>query len=119
MLQHNSRQAGKKAHLVHAAVVGLHALCCGLPALAMLAAAVSGAASGIALLSDSFAPFHDFLHQHEVWILILSAGLVVTGGALEAWARRGPHNHGFPWLFAFSVACFAANALIILAHRAI
>lgn len=98
--------------------MGLHAICCGLPALAMLAAAVSGAASGIALFSDSVEEFHHLLHTHEVWILLVSAALVVTGGALEAIARRRPHKHGFPWLFAFSVLCFVFNVAIIVAHRA-
>ena len=98
--------------------MGLHTLCCGLPALAMLAAAVSGATSGIALLSGSIAQIHDFLHQHELWILVLSASLVVVGGWLEVQARR-QHRHGFPWLFAFSFFCFLANVAIIIAHRAI
>ncbi len=97
--------------------MGLHALCCGLPALALAAAAVSGATSGIALLSQSVAAIHDFLHQHELWILIVSAALVVLGGWMEASARRH-HPRGFPWLFAFSVFCFLANATIILVHRA-
>jgi len=104
--------------LAHAAVMGLHALCCGLPALAMLAAAVSGATSGITLLAGSVEEIHHFLHQHELWILVLSAGLVVTGGWLEVASRR-THRHGFPWLFAFSVVCFLANVAIIAAHRAI
>lgn len=98
--------------------MGLHALCCGLPALAMLAAAVSGATSGIALLAGSFEEIHHFLHQHELWILVASASLVVTGGALEVASRR-THRHGFPWLFAFSVLCFLANVAIIAAHRTI
>jgi len=119
MLQHNSARAGKKAHIAHAAVVGLHALCCGLPALALLAAAVSGATSGVTVLANAFAPVHDFLHQHEVWILAVSAALVVLGGILEAVSRRGAHKHGFPWLFSISVACFLLNVGIILAHRAI
>jgi len=118
MLQRNGVQAGKKAHLAHAAVVGLHAFCCGLPALAMLAAAASGAASGVVLLSDFIKPFHALLHAHEIWILIASAILVTVGGALEAWARRGAHRHGFPWLFAVSAVCFLANAAIIAAHWA-
>lgn len=84
----------------------------------MLAAAVSGATSGIALLSDSVGYLHDFLHAREVWILGVSAALVVTGGALELNARRAGHTHGFPWLFAFSAFCFLANVAIILAHRA-
>lgn len=118
MLQHNTARAGQKAHLAHAAVVALHALCCGLPALAMLAAALSGATSGIALLSDFFEPFHELLHQHEIWIMAVSAALVVLGAVLEVIARRKPHNHGLPWLFALSVFCFLANVAIIVAHRA-
>lgn len=98
--------------------MGLHAICCGLPALAMLAAAVSGATSSVALLAGSFEEIHHFLHQHELWILLISAGLVVTGGVLEANSRKH-HRHGFPWLFAFSVLCFVANVTIIVLHRAI
>lgn len=119
MLQHNSAQAGRKAHLAHAAVVSLHALCCGLPALAMLAAALSGATSGIAALAGFVEPFHDLLHRHEIWILVVSAALVAAGGALEAAARRGPHTHGFPWLFLVSVFSFLINVAIVVAHRAV
>jgi len=118
MLQHNSQKAGRRAHVAHAAVVSLHALCCGLPALALLAAAVSGATSGIALLADWVQPVHAFLHAHEIWILGASAALVVTGGGLEITARRGRQSLGFPWLFAFSVLCFAINVAIIVLHRA-
>lgn len=118
MLQHNSAQAGKRAHIAHAALIGFHALCCGLPALAMAAAAVSGLTSGAALMSGVFEPLHALLHTHEVWILVGSAVLVVSGGVLEVLARRGAHAHGFPWLFAFSVGCFLANVAIVLAHRA-
>ncbi len=119
MLQHNSAQAGKRAHIAHAALISLHALCCGLPALAMMAAAVSGLTSGAALMSGIFEPLHELLHTHEVWILAASAALVAAGGVLEVQARRGAHSHGFPWLFAFSVGCFLANVVIILAHRAV
>jgi hypothetical protein len=97
--------------------MSLHAFCCGLPALAMLAAAVSGATSGIALIANYAEGFHSFLHRYELWVLVLSAALVVTGGWLEVSARR-VHRHGFPWLFSFSVLCFLANLAIILAHRA-
>lgn len=117
MLQHNSAKAGRRAHLAHATVMSLHALCCGLPALALAAAAVSGATSGIALASQSVAVVHEFLHQHELWILVVSAALVVSGGWLEASARRH-QSRGFPWLFAFSVLCFVANVAIIVGHRA-
>ncbi|MGE0742857.1 MAG: hypothetical protein AB7O98_16075 [Hyphomonadaceae bacterium] len=84
----------------------------------MLAAAVSGATSGLALAAHEFEIVHNFLHAHELWILLASAGLVIGGGVLEVLARRGSHRHGFPWLFAFSVGCFLANVAIILLHRA-
>ena len=118
MLQHNSVVAGRRAHLAHAAVVTLHALCCGLPALALFAAAASGAATSIALLSDFLTPFHGFLHQHEIWVLALSALFVALGGALEIWGRVRPHQLGFPWLFALSAACFVLNFAIVVSHRA-
>lgn len=70
------------------------------------------------LLTESFADFHHILHTYEGWILAVSGALVAAGGALEALARRAGHNHGFPWLFAISAACFVANLSIILAHRA-
>jgi hypothetical protein len=118
MLQRNTQAAPRRAHLAHAAVVGLHALCCGLPALAMLAAGLSGAASGIALFSDAFGAVHQLLHTHELWILGLSAALVTLGAWLELNARRAHLGHGFPWLFGFSVLCFVINVGVILAHRA-
>ncbi len=119
MLQHNSANTGRRAHLAHATVVGIHALCCGLPALVMLAAALSGAASSVALLSDSVQHLHDFVHAYEVWILALSAVLVVGGGWIEVRQRRRGHHLGFPWLFALSLGCFVLNVGIVLAHRAI
>lgn len=115
MLQRNAK--ARHAHVAHAAVVGMHALCCGLPALAMLAAALSGATSGVALLSDSLQFFHRLLHGYELWILGLSAVLVTVGAWLEVSARRGRHAHGFPWLFAFSVFCFLVNVAVVFAHR--
>ena len=119
MLQRNASQpvTGRRAHIAHAALITLHAFCCGMPALAMLAAAVSGSTAGIALLADSFEQIHDFLHGRELWILGVSAALVAIGGGLELNARRSGHAHGFPWLFAFSGLCFLANVAIILAHR--
>jgi hypothetical protein len=116
MLQHNSN-APRQAHLAHAAVVGMHALCCGLPALFMIAVA-AGATSGLTFLFGFVTEFHGFLHAHEFWILALSASLVAVGGCLEFAARRGSHRHGFPWLFAFSAFCFLANFAIIAVHRA-
>lgn len=97
--------------------MGLHALCCGLPALAMLVAAASGTATSFSLVSDTFKEFHTFMHVHEMWILAVSAALVAIGGGLELLARRTRAQTGFPWLFAFSAACFAVNLAIILAHR--
>jgi hypothetical protein len=119
MLQHNSAKMGRRAHLAHATVVGLHALCCGLPALVMLAAALSGAASSVALISDSVEFLHDFAHGYEVWVLALSALLVAGGGWIEVRQRRTGHRMGFPWLFALSLSCFVLNVGIVLAHRAV
>jgi hypothetical protein len=92
--------------------------CCGLPALAMLAAAFSGAASAGALLPDSFQQFHRLLHGYELWIVGLSAVLVTLGAWLEVSARRAHPGQGFPWLFGFSVLCFLINVGVILAHQA-
>ena len=116
MLQRNV--PAHHAHLAHAAVVGMHAICCGLPVFAMLAATVSGVASVGTLLPDSFAIFHHFLHGYEIWIVALSAALVSVGGWMEFAARRAGHAHGFPWLFVFSGACFLFNLTVILTHRA-
>lgn len=86
----------------------------------MLAAALSGATSGAALLPSSFSALHALLHTHEIWILVVSAALVTGGGLMEVTARRGPGAaKGFPVMFAVSVACFALNVAIIAAHRAI
>lgn len=118
MLQHNNIPAGRHAHVAHGAVLALHALCCGLPALVMVMAALSGAASGALLLPEFFTQIHHFLHGHEIWILGFSAALVISGGCLEVLERSHGHNQGFPWLFAFSAICFVANVAIIAVHRA-
>lgn len=118
MLQHNAAGIGRRAHVAHATVVAFHAVCCGLPILAMLAAGLTGATAGSALLSDTWREFHGLLHENEVWIVALSAVLVAFGAALEVLERRGRAQTRFPWMFALSVACFAANAAIVLAHRA-
>ncbi|MGD9967611.1 MAG: hypothetical protein AB7T59_13905 [Hyphomonadaceae bacterium] len=86
--------------------------------MALMAAALSGATASTVLFSDFTGNLHGFLHQHEVWILVVSTALVGLGGWLELNARR-QHRHGFPWLFAFSVFCLIANVTIIFAHRAI
>ncbi len=119
MLRYNIAQpeAGRKAHLAHAAVVGLHAICCGVPALALMLAALSGAAAGLSLFAQAASQLHALLHAHEIWILTASAALVAGGGVLEVAARRGQPARGFPWLFLMSVACFAFNVTIILLHR--
>jgi hypothetical protein len=120
MLQRNADAARHKAHAAHAAMVGLHSLCCGLPALAMLASAFSGATSGFAVFASYFSGFHQILHAHEVWLLIVSASLVTVGGVLEVTARRlGSAPKTFPIMFAVSVGCFVLNATIIAMHRVI
>ncbi|MDX2276373.1 MAG: hypothetical protein NW206_13060 [Hyphomonadaceae bacterium] len=118
MLQHNAAEAGRRAHLAHAAVVGLHTLCCGLPAFALLLTAVSGATSGVTLFAEYAGTAHAILHAHELWILGLSAVLVLVGGVLELVNRRDGRHRGWPWLYLVSVGCFALNLAIILAHRA-
>ena len=85
----------------------------------MAAAALSGAASGIALFSDSMSEIHSLLHAHEMAVLALSAVLVLVGGGLELSGRRGHPLRGFPWLFAFSVFCFLVNAVIVVIHGAL
>lgn len=81
----------------------------------MLALVLAAAnASGAALFAGWFAPLHAALHQHELWLLAVSALLVAAGGALELRARRP--GQAFPWLFAVSAACLAINSAIIVAH---
>jgi hypothetical protein len=83
----------------------------------MLTAAASSAASATYLF-ENVTQIHGFVHAHEIWVLGLSAAFVAVGGALEAAARRR-RPMGFPWLFAFSVACFLANVAIVLFHRGV
>lgn len=97
-------------------MMGLHAFCCGFPALAMLTVTLGGALSGFVAVAGFAEQLHSFMHAHELWILALSAALVLSGGWFEAQARsRG--RRGMPWLFAVSVLCFVANLVIIAAHR--
>jgi hypothetical protein len=114
MLQHNVAPTAKSAHLAHAAVLSVHSLCCGLPALAVTLAAlgVSGISFGGALTG-----LHTLIHGHEFWILALSAVLVTVGGAMEWNARRSCGAKGAPWLFVMSACCFVANVAIIAVHR--
>jgi hypothetical protein len=114
MLQRNALPTAKSAHLAHAAVLSLHSLCCGLPALAVTLAAlgVSGVSFGGAL-----AGFHALIHGNELWILALSAALVTVGGLMELNARRSHPTKGVPWLFVMSACCFLANVAIIALHR--
>lgn len=117
MLQHNTPRAPQRAHLAHAAVVGVHALCCGLPALILLVASLSGAAVGSVLLAGAVGEVHRLVHAYEAWIVAGSAALVGLGAWLELSARRARAGQGFPWLFAFSVLCFLVNLAVVLAHR--
>lgn len=101
-----------KAHAAHAAVVTLHVLCCGLPALfAILGTATLGALAAGGVLGE----IHHFLHGYELGVLAFSASLVVLGAWLE-WRHRDSHK-GIPVLFAISVACLAVNAILIAGHR--
>jgi hypothetical protein len=111
MLQRNT---AKSAHLAHAAVLSLHSICCGLPALAVTLAAlgVSGVNFGGAL-----AGLHTLIHGNELAILALSATLVTIGGLMELNVGRTHPERGVPWLFVMSACCFIANVAIIAVHR--
>jgi hypothetical protein len=114
MLQRNTTKAAKSAHLAHAAVLSLHSLCCGLPALAVTLAALG--LSGVNF-GGPLARFHTLIHGNELWILALSAALVTLGGLMELDARRSHPKRGVPWLFVMSACCFLANLAIIAVHR--
>lgn len=101
----------QRTHLVHALVVGVHVLCCGLPA----ALALLGVMVGALAWAEPVTALHRFLHSYEPEIIALSFTLVAIGGVLE-WRRRA-ERRGFPVLYALSLACFVANAGIVAAHR--
>lgn len=103
--------AARRTHWVHALVVGVHVLCCGLPAAMALLGVVVGALAWAAPITA----LHRFLHGYEPEIIALSFSLVAIGGVLE-WRRRSARK-GFPMLYALSLACFVANAGIVAAHR--
>ena len=111
MLQRNT---AKSAHLAHAAVLSLHSVCCGLPALAVTLAALG--VSGLNL-GGTLTGLHTLIHSHELWILALSAALVVVGGLMELALRRRRLHKGVPWLFVMSACCLVANIAIIAIHR--
>ena len=126
MLQHNTSilgakalRAGKKAHVAHAAVISMHALCCGMPILAVMLAALSGAAAGTSLLVVVSRQVHNALHAHEFWILGVSATLVTLGAVFEVLAVRAGLRRRFSPLFAVSCACFVFNLAIIALHRSV
>lgn len=93
----------------------MHTVCCGLP----LAASVMGLAASAALMGG-VVRFHQFLHGRELWLLAMSATLVVVGGVAEWRLMHGGMRGGrrrFSAMFAVSLACFAINAAIITGHR--
>jgi len=113
MLQHNMRQ---RAHLAHAAVVSLHAICCGMPVMAVVLTALFGTASAATVAGAWFAPAHAALHAHESWFLGVSAVLVVAGALLEWLSRRASARSGPPWLFGLSLAALVANFAVVASH---
>ncbi|MBS0385444.1 MAG: hypothetical protein JSS00_08850 [Proteobacteria bacterium] len=72
--------------------------------------------SGISL-GGALTGVHTIIHSHELWILALSAGLVIVGGLMEFRLRRSHRRTGVPWLFGMSACCLVANIAIIAAHR--
>lgn len=114
MLQHNTHASrgdtGGRAHWAHAALVGMHALCCGLPA----AMALLGVAIGALAWAAPIVRLHTFLHGYEPEMLMLSFALVAIGGFAE-WQRRAQLK-SFPKLYALSLICFVANAGMVTTH---
>lgn len=117
MLQRNAMNTRRHAHLTHAALVGLHSLCCGIPLVLMALVSIVGASATFAVALQKIYPFHDLIHQNEIWILAASAAFVMLGAVLEARARAGARELGFPYLFAVSVGCLVLNVGVVLLHR--
>jgi len=130
MLQHNSptrpetsksgasksgaaKNEAHRAHWAHAAVLSLHAICCGAPIALLLVGAVTASVVGAGWVLGA----HAFLHAHEFWLLALSGSLVVYGGFGEWRARKSGAHAGFPVLWAMSGLCLAANVTIVVLHR--
>ena len=112
MLQHNADRGAHQTHWLHAAVVGMHTLCCGIPAFL----AITGAAMGmLTWASGPVTAVHHWLHGYEPEILGLSVTLVTIGGFLE-W-RKHRFKKGIPALYALSICCLIANIAIIAVHR--
>jgi hypothetical protein len=112
-----SGSTAQRAHVAHALVLGLHTVCCGAPVLATLLASGAVGLAGFALIETRVHALHDLLHHYEVWILAVSAALVVVGGVAEWSVRRRGAAKGFPIFFAVSAACFALNAGLTASHR--
>jgi hypothetical protein len=119
MLQHNAphgaASASRRAHVAHAAMISLHALCCGLPLLALTAAA--GVSSGLLAFSTKAEALHVLMHGHEAALVAISALLVLVGAGLEWVARARQAGHGFPWMMSLSAGCFVFNLILVGAHR--
>jgi hypothetical protein len=97
-------------HWTHAAVVGLHTVCCGAP----IVAAIFASGAGLGLLGG-LTLAHDVIHEHEVWFVALSATLVLAGGVFE-WRVRRTGVRRTPWLFLLSAAAFLVNASVVAMH---
>lgn len=107
-VEHGGR--ARHVHWAHAAVVGMHTVCCGLPILGAMAA------SGVGLgLLGGLTLIHDALHHYEIWIVAASGALVALGGYLE-WRLRRSGVRRTPWLFLMSAAAFFVNAAVVAAH---
>lgn len=106
-----AQTSGRRTHWAHVAMVTLHTICCGLP----LLASVTGLAASAALMGDVLR-LHDYLHGRELWLLGVSAALVLFGGLAE-WRLFGAGKRWVSPLFAVSLACFAFNAAIVMGHR--
>lgn len=99
-----------RIHWAHVGVVAMHVLCCGLPLAVSAAGLAATATAGVFRL-------HAVLHDHELWLLAMSAALVAIGAGAEWRALRAGRQRRASLLFAASLACFALNATLILGHR--
>ena len=101
-----------RTHWAHVGVVAIHVLCCALP----IALSVLGLAVTAALLPGVLA-WHGALHERELWLLAVSAALVVVGAFSEWRFARANRTRRISMLFAASLACFALNGALVAGHR--
>ncbi len=100
--------------MAHAAAIGIHVLCCGLP----VAASLVSLATGLAL-TGALAPIealHGFLHQHEWTLVGISGAFVLLGVLWDRHERAHGHRGAGIWLWV-SAGLFALNLGLTTLHH--